>query len=271
MKLGLCFAGGGARGSYQVGVAMGLEELGILSLVEAYSGTSIGAVNAAFIATKPLADLANIWLSSNPEDIKKTESIFSRIRSEKLHLIENGIFEINKLKELVSQHVDYQAILQKDIYVTVSESGEVDSGLFGLLKASVKHYIQKDRKVQYIRLADQSQEDVSKCIVASCSIPIVFPAVSMEDKQFYDGGLYDNVPVTPLIEAGCDKIIVIHLQRIDWIIKPHFDGVEFFEIRHSGSLGGILHFDPQHANRLIEYGLADVRALESELRQFIQT
>lgn len=270
MKIGLCFAGGGARGSYQVGVAMGLEKLGILSQVEAFSGTSIGAVNATFIATKPLQELASIWLSSNPDDIKKTESIFSRIRSEKLQLAENGLFEINKLRDLVEQHVDYQSILNREIFVTIAESGESDSGLFGLFKASVKHYLQRDRMVQYIKLSEQTEADVVKCIVASCSIPIVFPAVAMADKQFYDGGLYDNVPVLPLIESGCNKIIVIHLQRIDWLVKPHYEGIKFFEIRHAGSLGGILHFDKEHAKRLIEYGEEDVLKLQNDLLSFIQ-
>ena len=46
MKIGLVLAGGGARGTYQIGVWKALIELGIDKYIKVVSGTSIGAVNA---------------------------------------------------------------------------------------------------------------------------------------------------------------------------------------------------------------------------------
>ena len=45
---GLILAGGGAKGAYQIGAWKALIELGIQ--IEAIAGTSIGAINGAFIA-----------------------------------------------------------------------------------------------------------------------------------------------------------------------------------------------------------------------------
>ena len=45
MSYGLVFAGGGAKGAYQIGVWKALRKLGI-SEFSCISGTSVGAINA---------------------------------------------------------------------------------------------------------------------------------------------------------------------------------------------------------------------------------
>ncbi|MCK7484768.1 MAG: patatin-like phospholipase family protein [Bacillus subtilis] len=269
MKIGLCFAGGGARGAYQVGVAAALEELGILARIGAFSGTSIGAVNAAFVATKPIKHILSLWNQANPEDIKKTESWYDRIRREKLRLADNGLFEIRQLQLILNQELDLRAIKKREIYVTLSEGGTVDSGLFGLLKETYRHYIKHDSKVVYSLLSEQNDEDIANLILASCSIPVVFAPVRFGQKQYYDGGVYDNLPVEPLVQCGCDKIIVVHLHLLESVDKDKYGVDRIFEIRHKGSLGGILHFDPEHTQKTFELGYRDLMERSTELLHFL--
>lgn len=269
MKLGLCLSGGGARGAYQVGVCKAFQEAHLLERFDAFSGTSIGAVNAAFLATKSVDELVSIWEATSSADIKNTESIFQRLRKEKHHLAENGLFVISKLQAMIEEHLDYDTIQKKEVYVTLAEAGEVDSGIFGLMKSTYHHFIHRDSKVHYALLAEQEASDVIKLILASCSIPIAFPAVQIESRQYYDGGLYDNVPVEPLSQAGCDKVIVIHLTRIDRIKPEHYPNVSIFEIKHKGSLGGILHFEGKQAQQLIQKGYEDGLALLPDIFQFL--
>jgi NTE family protein len=269
MKIGLCFAGGGARGAYQVGVSAALHELGILDRITAFSGTSIGAVNAAFVSTKPINHVFDLWNQANPEDIKKTESWYDRIRHEKFHLADNGLFEIRQLQAMLEKELDLREVKKREIYVTLSEGGSVDSGLFGLLKETYRHYVKHDSKVVYSLLSEQSDEDIVKLILASCSIPVVFAPISIGKKQYYDGGVYDNLPVEPLLQTGCDKIIVVHLQLLESVDKTKYGEDRIFEVRHKGSLGGILHFDPEHTRKTFEYGYRDMMERATELLHFL--
>jgi NTE family protein len=47
-------------------------------------------------------------------------------------------------------------------------------------------------------------------ILASCSIPVVFPPVIMNGKHYVDGGVIRNVPVVPIREA-CKKVFALNL------------------------------------------------------------
>ena len=48
-----------------------------------------------------------------------------------------------------------------------------------------------------------------RVVLASCSLPIMFPPVEIDGKTYLDGGIADSIPYMHAIEEGCDKIIVI--------------------------------------------------------------
>ncbi|PKK92721.1 MAG: hypothetical protein CVV61_08295, partial [Tenericutes bacterium HGW-Tenericutes-6] len=48
-KVGLALGGGGARGSYQIGILKALEEANILEDIHHISGTSIGSINTLMV------------------------------------------------------------------------------------------------------------------------------------------------------------------------------------------------------------------------------
>ncbi len=256
-KIGLCLSGGGARGAYQIGVAKRLEELGILSQIEVFSGTSIGSVNAVLLSTKSVDEAFQLWKEISPDEIKSTEGIFSRIREEKIQIIENGIFSIEALRERLWKYLDFPTVKQKEIYVTMSEAGSPNDNLFSLVKSGYHHFVKKEQKAVYNLLSEYDNDDIVNMVLASCSIPIVFPGVTLGDKKYFDGGLYDNVPIYPLIETGCDTIIVIHLHLFDHINKEKYPHVKFYEIRHKHTLGSLLKFDPNHSQTLFELGYDD--------------
>ncbi len=256
-KIGLCLAGGGARGAYQIGVAKRLEELGILNKIQAFSGTSIGSVNAVLLSTKPTDEAFQLWCDISPDEIKKTESIFSRLQSEKIQIIENGIFSIEALRERLVTKVDFNRLKEKEVYVTLSEAGNQNESLLGLIKSSFNHFFKKVDKTVYNLLKEYDNDEIVNIILASCSIPVVFPGVVLGDKKYYDGGIYDNVPIYPLVEAGCDTVIVIHLHLFEHINKEKYPGVDILELRHKHNLGSLLKFDPNHSEALFKLGYQD--------------
>jgi NTE family protein len=46
-------------------------------------------------------------------------------------------------------------------------------------------------------------------IIASCSIPIVYPATQLNDTLYWDGATVANTPLGPAIDAGAEEIVVV--------------------------------------------------------------
>jgi NTE family protein len=257
MKLGLVFSGGGSRGAYQVGVCMALKEAGILEKVNAYSGTSIGSVNATMIASVGVEKLKEIWFDLDGDVLVQTENLFNRIRKEKMKYIDNGIYSIAKLEEELKNNMDIDELRKKEVYVTLSLAGEQESGFPALLKTSFEHYLKHDNHVIYSLISKEADENIFKQVIASCSIPVVFSPMNIEGKQYYDGGLYDNVPVKPLVDAGCDTIIVIHLDKLPYFYKHKYPEVTFIPIKPRHSLGWLLNFNRQNSELRYHQGYED--------------
>lgn len=259
MKLGLCFSGGGARGAYQIGVAMALKEAGILDKVDVFSGTSIGAANAALIATNDVETVKKIWIDMPDETLIKTESIFRRLIKERSQILKHGIYEIDNLEKLLREHLKFDQLKDKEVYITLSEAGSEDGGFIELIKSSYRYYVLNEARAVYVNIAEHEKEHVYKEIVASCSIPIVFPPKTIDGTHYYDGGVYDNVPVKPLIEAGCDTIIVIHLDRLPYFYKSKYKSVTFHTIRSWRSLGFPLKFEASQSEKRYSMGYEDAK------------
>ena len=68
-KTGLVLGGGGAKGSYEVGVWMALRDLEIEPEIQGVSGTSIGALNTALYAQGDLQQAISLWTGLTKEDI----------------------------------------------------------------------------------------------------------------------------------------------------------------------------------------------------------
>ena len=61
MKKGLVLEGGGTKGAYQIGAYEALRDLGIK--ITGIAGTSIGALNGAFIAQGDFESMKDIWVN----------------------------------------------------------------------------------------------------------------------------------------------------------------------------------------------------------------
>ena len=55
---------------------------------------------------------------------------------------------------------------------------------------------------------------VIPCVLASCSIPIVFVPVTINHQQYSDGGVFMNLPVRPIRDL-CDIVIGVHIDPLE--------------------------------------------------------
>ncbi len=257
-KIGLALAGGGARGAYQIGAWKALIELGIIDKISAYSGASVGSLNAVLFAMGDFELAKNVWLSLDKDSLFNVEKqIFKRLYHERLNFFNRGVFSTKKLEKLIDETVAFEKIKDKEIYVATTYLGGENSTFFDLLNTNYKHYFKADNQIAYHSLSNLSNEKIKQVMLASCAIPVVFRPVTIDNETFYDGGILDNTPYQPLIDAGCDLIIVIDLFKATFIRKKPVKGATVITIQPKHSLRGILDFNNKYIQRRFEHGYND--------------
>ncbi len=236
-KLGIVLDGGGGRGAYQIGVWKYLKESKLYNSISAISGTSVGGLNSCLFALDEYNLAETIWTHKIQDKILSIDIDIKEICG-KIALqfgIQNfvpgasiisfftmlstsGCFSRKGLIEIIDEYIDLNELSKMEfpIYATC-----VELPLF---------------EKRYFKLNGYDTETIKKILLATSAIPIIFPKEEIEGKYYYDGGIKDNSPITPLYEEGCTDIIVIHL-KADEILKDRREGVNIYEICPQEDLG----------------------------------
>jgi NTE family protein len=192
----LVLSGGGGRGAYHVGVLRFLEEHEWFP--DIVVGTSIGAVNGAAIASGHTAhSLWALWRRLKTDDVQRRAwDLFSL--DEWDHLLDTAPLR----KTLVEENwVDLARInaqpAAKHLRLTVVEMETGRLRVFG--NSPDPSPTSRSEHVE-INLDH---------ILASCSIPLVYPPTKIDDVAFWDGGTVANTPLGPAIDAGAEDIVVV--------------------------------------------------------------
>ena len=258
-KLGICLSGGGARGAYQIGALMALRDLGIFKDAIAFSGASIGSINATFAGLNKLEDAKDIWLSFKENPLGEMSKGREKFRKEGLKALENGLFPLTKLEEVLDQNIIPFTSESKDVFVAVSETGDATKTDLELIKSAFDYYIRNDEKLHYVSMRTLTKHDQVTTLLASCAIPFIFPPIIKDNRKYRDGGYFDNTPIQPLIDYGCDEIICIRISIIStlWAVRAKNPKLVIHEIKSNSYLGGILDFSPEHSRELYDLGYQD--------------
>lgn len=258
-KLGLCLSGGGSRGAYQIGALQALDDLGIYKNVQAFSGTSIGAANAAVISTNTIEKAKEIWFNIPENPLGDSKTLLQSFKEEKLRVFDNGLYSMDQFEKVLLNEINFNKLKEKEIYITISESGKESDNILKTIGNSLSHYLRKQNKAKYISLKELDTKSAINVIKASCSIPLAFSPVVIDGIKYYDGGVFDKVPINPLIEAGCTEIIVLNISVHNHLEKmlSNRDDVIIHNIKSSKSLGGALDFTIEHSKMLFDEGYKD--------------
>ncbi len=181
-NIGIVLSGGGARGFAHLGILQALKERGIEA--DIYSGVSAGAIISAFIAN-----------GKSPKETHKILKEYDLFEYSNIQLTTKGLFSLNQLKSKIKTNLTVNKIeeLNKPIYIAITNLNE--------------------GTVEYV-----NEGEIDIYLLASASIPIIFPPVEINDKSYSDGGVMDNLPVAPLINK-CKKIIGINISPVTTVDK----------------------------------------------------
>ena len=182
-KRAVVFSGGGGRGAYECGVYKYLEEADLAP--DILVGTSIGAVNAAAIASgKSAADLERAWLDTRTGDIQR----FWRLRRW------GAIFDTSPWYRTLQRFIDFDNLSASDKRLMITAT-EVETGS--------------------LRVFDNQHTDLTPAhIIASCSIPLVYPWTKIDGYHYWDGAVMANTPLAGAIDAGAEEVLVVLLSPV---------------------------------------------------------
>lgn len=69
-----------------------------------------------------------------------------------------------------------------------------------------------------IEYLDGKQLDKKNTMVkATCAIPLVFPVVSLNGEEYYDGGICDPIPARKALADGHDKLLIVLTRPVGYV------------------------------------------------------
>lgn len=248
-KLGLVLSGGGARGAYQIGVWKCLREHGLDKNIMAFSGTSIGALNACLIMHGDYCLAEHIWTHNI-----KSKIFYLSIDS----ILKGGVFSRKGILGLLDKHIDLNCISndQRALFVAC---------------LSVPNF-----RPRYFKLNGNTDERIKTILCATSALLVLFPPERIDGSIYVDGGLPmggDDLPIKPLYDYGCDTVIAVRSNREGKSIidRDAFPNLEIYEIHPEVSLGkgfkGLLDFSESGIKARIYLGYNDTRRILAPLFQ----
>lgn len=269
-KLGLVLSGGGAKGAFQQGVLEAFHDQGWLSQFDAISGVSIGALHALSVTSNMLDASRQVWETMDKSFAFSDEkTFFDRLKDGEADLINHGLLPNHKLEELLDAFIDLDKISQKEVYIGVTKLGSKNASAGALLAYNIKHILTGEFPIEYIPIHTLKKPTIKKTILASTAIPVVFKPVTIGENRYGDGGVYNNTPIKPLIDAGCTKIVVVELFKYNLFRKKEMQGIPIYTLAPEHYLGRVLDFNPERSKEKLQYGKTFVKRHKNEIERFI--
>ena len=254
-KKALVLSGGGGRGAYHVGVMQALVERGWMQDgvgPDIIAGTSIGAVNGAALASGlTVAELQERWMAMHSENVHRISndlpavsrplmrfilrSILTSAEGGGEDAIEDdlpaedrnldsagmwsrlkGIFTTTPFRSLLdtapwrhtlSRWMDFDRINRPEAPSLLLAATDVRRGT---LRVFCNH--EPDGTVRDTIGLDH--------IMASSSIPAMYPWTKVADDMYWDGAVLANTPLGPVIEHAGGAVDIVVVMMTPWDADP---------------------------------------------------
>jgi len=231
-------SGGGSRGAYEAGIIHYLRtdlarRLGRHVPIDIVTGTSVGAINAAFLAatmSEPETQAARIvagWRALQLEELisLKMGDLFRAVRllvggdpppPPPGSFRYGGLLDTSGLERFVIRVIPWRGIersLRSRALHAISVSAtHVGTGHTVVFLSSAEPVPREWSRDPFVR--HRAARIGPRHVLASAAIPMLFPAVKIGDEYFTDGGLRQNTPMSPAIRLGADRLLLVSLRHV---------------------------------------------------------
>jgi predicted acylesterase/phospholipase RssA len=159
-----------------------LSELRPTADIDVVCGASVGSLNGALYVQESMKRLEEIWTNIGRRDIYwPVPTLWSLVWNK-------------PLRNLIKREV-YPAVLRKKSTV--------------LLPQACRYQDSSEL------ISDQWDDDFLDALLASASIPVIFPATKIRDQYYVDGGVVDNTPLMPIlryfVESQARDLLILML------------------------------------------------------------
>jgi NTE family protein len=183
-RIGLALGGGAAKGIAHIGVLKAFEEEHIP--IHCISGTSAGALIASYHAFgRPAESILSICSELN----------LSKLLD--FTLKRGGLFSTNSIREMILRDLGDCQIEDANIPLAICAT-DIETGEQLIFRTG--------------NLAD--------AVCASMAVPGLFVPVEIDGRILVDGGLVENVPISPLAGMGAGIIVAVDLSHVGRYPKP---------------------------------------------------
>ena len=229
-RAGLVLTGGGARAAYQVGVVKAVRDLlgnPKKNPFPILCGTSAGAINATTLAvfaddfSRAVANLLEVWENMHCRHIYRTDAwhiirsgarwlaaMMLITRDNPVSLLDNTplaqMLERTLPFERIQTHID--AGLLYAVCVTASGYTSGQSVSFFQGGSGLEGWERNQRIGAAVMLK-------LEYLLASASLPFIFPAVKVHREYFGDGSMRQIAPVSPALHLGADRVLIVGTGR----------------------------------------------------------
>jgi NTE family protein len=185
-KTAFVLSGGASLGAIQVGMLRALYERAVTP--DLIVGTSVGALNGAFIASRPPTTATAVKLAQVWHDIGRGQ-----------------VFPLNPLTGFLG-------------FFGARDHFMSDQGLRTLIKDNIEFAELERAPIPFHVIATDllsgrelrlSRGDALQAVMASAAIPGVFAPVEWEGRKLIDGGVSNNAPIAHAIELGAERVYVL--------------------------------------------------------------
>jgi NTE family protein len=185
MRTAFVLSGGGNLGAVQAGMLLALADRGVRP--DVMVGTSVGALNAAYLAADPspagVQRLATLWRGIRRQQVFPTSPLravtaFSG-RS-------NALVDPGPLRRFLGEHIPYADLADAPWPVAVVAT-EVTTGAEVVMRRG----------------------DVVDAVMASAAVPGVYPPVVVDGHVLMDGGIVNHTPIAVATTMGADVVYVL--------------------------------------------------------------
>ena len=208
LKVGLALGGGGARGLAHIGVLKVLERENIP--IDLITGTSMGAIiGGAYALKKDISAIEKI--AEKYSKISEFNIDFSFSEKER----KDKPFFLKKMSDFLKRGYMLNLELRKK-YINDGE------GLKKIIKDLVGDKAFTDTKIPFAAVAADlvkgekviiRKGKLFDALLASASIPGMFPPVILDKKILVDGGIVDVVPIEAAQSLGASFVIGVNVSQ----------------------------------------------------------
>ncbi|NUQ11440.1 MAG: patatin-like phospholipase family protein [Gemmatimonadaceae bacterium] len=231
-SLALMLGGGGARGAYQAGVLRAIARRHPDLRLPILTGISAGAVNTTFLAaqvapiTEATEQLVKLWLGLTPDQVYNVQPYSLSLNTLRwgLRLVggghdrrrepTRGLLDTSPLRKFLLRHLPQDSDGSLPGIAANIRAGRLDAVALSATSYTTGQSVTwvEGRNVELWQ-RPQRRSELARItvehVMASSSLPMLFPAVRIGAEWYGDGGVRLTAPLSPALHLGATRILTV--------------------------------------------------------------